>query len=637
MPNTTRLLALLLILLLGWTLRTHDADSRSLWEDEGWTMLLSRGPGLDDVARTMAHDQHPPLYFMLFRLWRSATGESEFAGRYLGILIGMVAVAGMAQLGRVLFNAWAGVLAALILAVADLHIDLSQEIRHYGLLATLVIVSSLFYARWWQRPTRANRAGYVLSSLLLLYTHYLGAYLIAAQTIHLLLMMRPRRRLLEGLFLVGAVGLGFLPWLPVVIDQNSVRWENPLYYQNALPNSLETYHAVRTALLGQRYALLALLMLVGLSLALIQVKSFDANRAGLLTRPYTRFPAISAPRLFNLSLRRGHLWPAVYLLIWLVLVIGVTVWLNERRQFLTVRNFILITPAIALLAGYGLYALPRYTRLFTTALLVVISLTTVDARREYPDWRAVIRNVTDYHLHGEPVLLDVWVGDFPARYYIDRQMGENTPRVSLREWRDEYKTLFLPTLLDYLRQTDAFWLVYWGDKPMDEYGGLIAEAGFQRTAALSVDHQGTPLYSYRYDRLDDTTTATFGDVFALRKFHAPESAASGDTLTVSLWWTAEQIPPLDYSISVFLLDAAGQLAAQHDGPPLAGTSPTSTWSPGDLKYDIHTIQLPGSLPAGDYTLGVKVYWYGDNQPLPVRTGPDAPSADYAILGRVTVR
>ena len=90
-------------------------------------------------------------------------------------------------------------------------------------------------------------------------------------------------------------------------------------------------------------------------------------------------------------------------------------------------------------------------------------------------------------------------------------------------------------------------------------------------------------------------------------------------------------------MSVFLLDAAGRLVAQHDGPPLEGASPTSTWQPGDLKYDIHPIPLPASLPAGTYQLAVKVYWYGDNQPLPVRTQPEpgAPPADYAVLQTIT--
>lgn len=602
---------LALVLLLGWALRTHDLEVRSLWEDEGWTMLLSAGPSLGDVARTMAADQHPPLYFMIFRVWRSLTGETEFAGRYLGVLIGMVAVAAAFPLGRTLFGVRTGVLAALLLALADLHIDLSQEVRHYSLLATGVVLSSLFYARWRRKPSRANRVGYVLATLLLLYTHYLGAYIVLVQALHMLLTLRGRR-LAEGVFLLGAMGLGFLPWLPVMADQNRLRWDNPLYYQNALPNSAETFRLVRTALLGQRYAILGGLALLG-----------------TVTLSYPRGEA-SSPRA-----RLRPLWPALYLGLTVVLIAGLIVAINERRQFLTVRNFILLTPALAVLAAHGLANLPRLARIFLVTLVVIVALTTVDARRHYPDWRAVVGNVSAYHLPGEPVLMDVWVGDFPARYYVDRQLGPDTPRVSLREWRAEYRELFLPHLLDFLQTHDAFWLIYWGDAPMDEYGGLIDEAGFQRTATLWVNHLGTPLYSSRYDKLPPANAATFGDLFALRRFVAPQTAAPGAAITVALWWAAEQPPPLDYSVSVFLLDAAGSLVAQHDGPPLDGRAPTSTWQPGAPQLDMHTVHLPSDLPPGPYTLGVKVYWYGDGVPLPAVVGAGEPGP-FAALGTVMV-
>jgi uncharacterized membrane protein len=602
MKRVSRLLVLLSILLLGWSLRTHDAEVRSLWEDEGWTMLLSTGPGLDDIARTMAADQHPPLFFMLFRLWRNVAGDTEFATRYFSILISVIALAAMYQLGRELFNPTAGVLAALWLALADNHIDLAQEVRHYSLLATFVVLSSLFYFRWWHRPTRSNRIGYVLCSILLLYTHYLGGFVLMAQLIHMLLLARPFKRLREGLFLFGAICLGFLPWLPVVIDQNRLRWDNPLYYQNSVPNSLETYRAVRLALFGNMYGLM-----IGLALL------------GLVYVIYHR----------TVQIRLRPIAPVAYLGIWIVLMVGLTVIINERHQFLTERNFIIITPALAALIAHGLANLERTARLFLVGVILVVGLTTVDTRRFYPDWRAVAQNVTDYHLDSEPVLMDVWVGDFPLRYYIEHQMGSRAPYVSLREWRDQYKAQFLPRLLDYLQRVDAFWLVYWGDKPMDEYGDLLVQAGFQRTAALSVDHLGTPLYSYRYDKLTETTIATFGDLFALRKFDAPDTAAPGETITVTLWWTAEQIPPLDYSVSVFVLDETDHPITQHDASPVAGV--TSTWVPGDLKYDTHTISLPTALAPGTYRLAVKIYWYGDQEPLPVSGG------EYAVLGPLQIQ
>lgn len=611
--HTTRLLALFVILGLGWGLRTHDLDARSLWADEGWTMLLSEGPALDEVTRTLAADQHPPAFFMAFRLWRNVAGESEIAGRYFSVLAAMLAIAAAYQMGRTLYGVPAGVLAALMLTLSDLHIDLAQEVRHYSWLATLIILSSLFYARWWRNPTRTNRLGYVLSSILLLYTHYLGGYVLVAQFVHMLLTVRPMKRLANALFLFGAVCAAFLPWALVVLEQNRVRWDNPLYYQNALPNTAETYRMIRTALLGQHYALLGLLALLGLVI-LSYAQRNNGDRSCIRWRP---------------------LWPTVYLVLWILVMVGVTVAINARRDFLTVRNFIVIVPALALLVARGLSNLPATTRGFVVMLIVVISLTTVDARRSYPDWRAVTQNVTQYHLVDEPVLMDVWVGDFPVRYYIDRQMGSATPRVSLREWRDTYRAQFLPTLLGYIQQQDAFWLVDWGTDSL-EYASLIEEAGFQRTAALSVDHQGTPIFSYRYDRLSGDPVARFGNLFALQKVAAPTHAAPGDTLRIMMWWVAEQAPPLDYSVSVFVLDESGTLVAQHDGSPLDGAAPTSTWQPGATQFDAHRVTLPDDLLPGSYQLGVRVYWYGDNAALSA-TGPrqDIP-ADYILLGTLAI-
>ncbi|HML24238.1 MAG TPA: glycosyltransferase family 39 protein [Aggregatilinea sp.] len=609
--NKGRLALLTLILLLAFALRAHDAGVRSLWEDEGWTMLLSKGPGVGDVVRTMVYDQHPPLYFVLLNLWRGVAGETEFATRFLGILIGVVAVAGIAPLGRALFGAKAGVLAALLLALADLHIDLSQEVRHYALMATFAVLSSLFYVRWVRHSTRASRVGWVLTSLALMYTHYLGAFVLMTQGFHLLLCVRPRAKLAQGVFLLGAVGVGFLPWLPVVIRQNDVRWDNPLYYQNSVPNSIETYRAVRQVLFGSHYGLMAGLMLLG-----------------LVTLVYARRAAW--PRV---SLR--PVWPVLYPALWIELMTGLTVYINSRSQFLTERNFLLIVPAIALLIAHGLTNLDRTARLFLVTVIVAVGLTTVDARRHYPDWRAVVRNVTQHHLDDEPVLMDIWVGDFPARYYVDRQMGEDTPRVSLREWRDTYKTLFLPTLLEYLNHQDAFWLIYWGDAPLDEYGDLIDRAGFQRTAALSVDHLGTPLYSYRYDKIPAGELAAFGDLFALRRADVPPAAAPGDTIEVALWWSADQTPPLDYSVSVFLTNAEGATVAQHDSSPLDGHAPTSGWQPGSVYFDAHLLAIPPGLPLGSYEVGVRVYWYGDGQPLAV-SQENASGGDYAAAGTVNV-
>lgn len=608
------------VLLLAAIVRIHDVGTRSLWEDEGWTLVLSTGPTIPDIVQRMAFDQHPPLYFVAIHLWRDVAGSSEFALRMLSVLTGIIAVAGIYQLGKSMFGPMTGILAALFLALSDHHIDLSQDVRHYAQMATFIILSSWFYFRLIKTdtPSRATRIGYVLISAALLYSHYLGGFVLVCQFLHLGLFTRPFHRLRWAMFHLIAVGIAFSPWLPVMYRQNQVRWVTPLYYLNALPNTHATYLMVRDALFGKQYAITLFLLTLGLVWI-----SYQQGR--IKVRP---------------------LGPPFFALFWLAAYIAVTVYLNQERQFLTVRNFLVVTPAIALLVGHGLANLQAELRLFLVGILVIMSLTTVDTRQLKPPWREVTQNITEFHNPGEPILMDIWVGDFSVRYYVEQQMGQDTPWLSIREATEAYSTQFLPYLLTYVRDLDAFWLVYWGDEPSKsgDYFGIFEQAGFQRTATPYVLHEGAKLYSYRYDRLTDAVFATYWDdsqaVLALRKFAVQGNFERGETLSVTLWWTAEIQPSLDYSMSVFVLNNdTGKLIVQHDGPPLDGKAQTSTWIPGHFQYDQHRIELPADLPSGSYTLGVKVYYYATpNTPLQTHCAENgsASNCDWAVLEQFTI-
>ncbi|GIW05759.1 MAG: hypothetical protein KatS3mg060_0564 [Dehalococcoidia bacterium] len=54
---------------------------------------------------------------------------------------------------------------------------------------------------------------------------------------------------------------------------------------------------------------------------------------------------------------------------------------------------------------------------------------------------------------------------------------------------------------------------------------------------------------------------------------------------LTLIWRAVERPPADLRVAVHLLDGAGQLVAQADGPPDGGRYPTSLWSPGETIVD----------------------------------------------------
>ena len=586
------LFLLVLILLLATATRLHTIEERSLWADEGWTLDLGRGPTLPDVVERMTKDVHPPLYFVIFNYWQDVAGDTEFGMRYLSFIFGIIGVAGIYQLGKMTLGEETGLLGAFLLAVWDHHIDISQDMRHYTLIAVLIIFSSYFYFRLIKHahPPLWIRVVYGAFIVAGLYVHYLTSIILLFQGVHALFFVRPFKKLFWLGVNVALAGVFFLPWIPIILDQNEIRWSDPLHYDAALPNNGVTHVLVRDALLGQQYAITLILIFLGLVYI-----TYRQDKMKIKLHPY-------APIFFLL------LWGAGFALF------PFFVQIRDIYTFLTMRIMSYPIYALLLLTAHGLTNLPRGLRNLLIGVLLVVNLTTVDARQIKPSWREVTQNVTEFHNDGESIIMDIWVGDWPVRYYVEQQMGKDTEWISVREAASEYGDQFLPQMLNFIQNEDAFWLIYWGDEP-SQYGyeKIFADEGFQLTASPYEIHEGTRLYSHRYDRVADDVITTYadvtGDIFALHKATLHGELLAGEDITVTLLWTAESPPPADYSVSVVVLDENGVTRAQHDGPPFDGQAMTSTWEVGRLQYDQHKINLPIDLPLGNYTIGVKVYFY----------------------------
>lgn len=94
-----------------------------------------------------------------------------------------------------------------------------------------------------------------------------------------------------------------------------------------------------------------------------------------------------------------------------------------------------------------------------------------------------------------------------------------------------------------------------------------------------------------------------------------------DSLHLALYWQALAIPSTDYTVFAHLRDAAGETAAQKDGPPAGGVYPTGLWEAGEIIKDEVTIPLDGLAP-GSYQLVVGMYDLATGVRLPVPNSPD---------------
>jgi uncharacterized membrane protein len=186
---------------------------------------LEPDKGLDDTFQALAGNaEHPPLYYLLVRLWIDCFGDSTIAIRSLSAIFSFMAIPCMYWLGRELFRSlstsW---LAVALLSVSPLHVLYAQEARQYSLWIVTILLSSAALLRAIRRPAIATWGLYVLSSSLGLYTFLFSALVMLAHGVYVVFLERWRltKTLVAYLIASIATGLTFTPWALLILKTSS--------------------------------------------------------------------------------------------------------------------------------------------------------------------------------------------------------------------------------------------------------------------------------------------------------------------------------------------------------------------------------------------------------------------------------
>lgn len=175
---------------------------------------------------------HPPLFYVLLKIWVGVGGHSVLWVRLLPVALATLALLPLIALCRELkISPRATALALAFMAVNSYLIAYAQELRMYSLVMLLALCSLLLYVRFVNAPEHKATLPLLLltaTNLLLVSAHYYAWAIVAIE--FAFLITRERRKFAGFLLGTFVIILCYTPWIYVVarraLDPQRVRAGN---------------------------------------------------------------------------------------------------------------------------------------------------------------------------------------------------------------------------------------------------------------------------------------------------------------------------------------------------------------------------------------------------------------------------
>jgi len=441
-----------LTLFLATILRLINLN-QSLWLDEAFQFKATHNFSLHDLLTVyLPYDFNPPLSYLINFFFNRLFGWSEIALRIPSVIFAVLTVCLMYRLARLFFDKRQAKIVALFLATAPLHLYYSQEARMYSLAALAVTGSTFFLLKFLKK--HQGLWGYILFSVVVIYSHYLAWFIFPAQLFFIYLYYPKKLKALVFPWLM--VGLSFIPWLPAFITQ------------------LKT--GIQASSVSQEWS-----KVVGgidfKSLLLVPVKfligriSLDNNHlfAALLFLPL----AITAFLLVKAFKKTAKDFNLIWF--WLVIPALLITLISFKLPLLAYFRLLFLLPAFYLIIAKGIFALPKSAQTALTVFWLIFNLSMsgiylFNSRFHRENWQDLSATLFKMNDQKVPVFV-IPVVDAPLKYYY--------PDTGLILATDDLNDFHLP---------DSFWYVPYAEPIFDpqlHFKDNLTRQGFK---AVFVQH-----------------------------------------------------------------------------------------------------------------------------------------------------
>ncbi|HRA42011.1 MAG TPA: glycosyltransferase family 39 protein, partial [Pyrinomonadaceae bacterium] len=202
--------ATVLIVCIAVFSRFWGLDRSCLWFDEIFSVHAAEH-GWQTILSFVALDLiHPPLFYVLLKLWISVGGESLVWLRILPVTLSCICIFPFLMIAKELrLSFWQRTVGLLIFAVNGSLVKYAQEVRMYSLLQLLSLISIWLFIRYFIRGK--SLSALIVVNLILVYSHYFGWFVITGGVLAIVIFQRIKIRAV--LLMFAGVFVGFLPWV----------------------------------------------------------------------------------------------------------------------------------------------------------------------------------------------------------------------------------------------------------------------------------------------------------------------------------------------------------------------------------------------------------------------------------------
>jgi len=466
--NNTMTILLIVTVLLAIIVRFYGLTFQSYWFDEIFSIKTSNpANSLLYVYNQTMGDVHPPFYQSLLWFWYQLFGFNEYSGRALSALAGSFSVFVIYLLGKELYNKEVGVYASLIAATNYFLILYSQEVRSNIVLFLFSALSYLYFIKLLKNHSKQNIFFYLLFSILAIYTHYFGFFLLASQIFvflfYLIIDKEGRARLIKlALFSALLTLIALAPLLQRIVEH--IHTEG--YW-------METPHSLFFIDYLKAYILSPFLQKIFLLLTLISIGSL------FIKKYYSRSTAL----LF--------IWIVMgFLLPYIKSITGFSILIE--------RSMVIVIPALIIVVAYGIYLLRVYwLKLALIGAIVFLALYHLYRMGYYTkvskdQFRETLVEIEKRQ--GDYVVYDFIMHDFHGNrfqsHFFDNYgvlIGSNLKILPAVKLKDDYKNKRMPK---------CFWAVH-AHKDFLYNAKILTKEGMKKVLTIDKYQAQGVLYAYK--------------------------------------------------------------------------------------------------------------------------------------------